>query len=75
MNDELRTSLALLAHQPAFLAFMDAINQAREAEIAQLGSDAVIGNPQNLAAVAGAVRAYDNIRSMWTDLEAAAKQE
>jgi hypothetical protein len=74
MNDDLKTSLALLAHQPAFLAFMEAINNAREAEIAQLGSDAVVGNPQTLAAVAGAVRAYDNVRGLWADALDAAKE-
>jgi len=68
MNDDLKTSLTLLAHQPAFIAFMEAINAARETEISQLGSDAVIGNPQNLAAVAGAIRAYDNIRSLWGEM-------
>lgn len=65
MNEELKHSLTLLAHQPAFIAFMEAINDAREAEIAQLGSDATLGNPQTLAAVAGAVRTYDNILGLW----------
>ena len=68
MDEDLKISLALLIHQPAFIAFIAAVDSQREAEISSLGSDAVVGNPQTLAAVAGAVRAYDSIRSLYAEL-------
>lgn len=68
MNDDLKESLALLVHQPAFIALMAAVDQQRESEIAQLSDKDIVGNPQNLAAVAGAVRAYDSIRDLWAQV-------
>lgn len=65
MDEDLKQSLALLTHNPAFKSFMAAIENAREAEIAALASDAAVGNPQVLAAMAGSIRTFNAIIDLW----------
>ena len=75
MNPELKEAFSLLLPSAAFQAVMAAINKQREAAVYELTSQGVIQSPQALAAVAGEIRAYDNIRSLWEQLKSEVAQQ
>lgn len=71
---DLKDAIILLSGNPGFQRLIAGVDALREEEISLLSLESTVSNPQTLAAVAGAIKAYDAIRALWADEQRQAQE-